>query len=366
MSAKAKKRLRRGIAFLTISGAALVMYLLAKPPTTPLLKEKARLEVDLSLLRLKQGEKYDWLADHSLLIQSTVPNVNKWIWNLEQVDTRTWKRTRLVGLMSLFDKTKAFGGNVAPDGEWIEWFAGDLKEHVARLDGSRYYAWPIPHTTSWSGVWTANGNMWVCPYATTVNATTSTAGANINTPAVLDAYQLVFAETGRGGQDLKLQAESPVAHMECSLNGTAVLSGGIIRTAGTPGFFLSSGLPVYDLDSSRGMASVSHWTISLPSSFGCYSCMVSPDGQKVALVGRWNDESFLQRILAKVVPSLRKSGKPRDSLWISRFDGSNLREIGYAIPSNANESAINLLRWFPDSRSVGVAMDGKLWSVRVD
>lgn len=241
----------------------------------------------------------------------------------------------------------------SPDGKWIACVPGDYSGpsyHTAMtVDGARLVRWPrrdnrsprerllwSPASTSWVALSDGDGAEW-------------------------EARKLDFISPGRVMR-IKPTGQGTDQVLGITTNDKLLVASGIdTHDAG-----FASGEPVklteIDLLDPRAARPAHPVTVGVGDAVDCIS--LSCQGDRLAWLiqmKRRSNPSFLDRTLAL----LGRHEVDRLSLWVSRTDGSDLREVGrldvagVAIGSGA-------LNWAPDGKRVSFWENDNLWVIPVD
>jgi hypothetical protein len=99
--------------------------------------------------------------------------------------------------------------------------------------------------------------------------------------------------------------------------------------------------------------------VALPDHTAVSEVEGSPDGSRVAYLVQEEPSSLIRRLLSRMMPV--RSNSTNISLWVSRTDGSGLRQIGFETIKEAGG-----VQWSPDSKRLSLFLDKGFYIVPAD
>src|SRR5262249_25318985 len=118
------------------------------------------------------------------------------------------------------------------------------------------------------------------------------------------------------------------------------------------------------VDLTANPPTVKNLPFAVPPNADIEEIALSPQGDRLAWkTNTWNDwRSAL---------SAFTSGQPQGrniiyAIWVSRLDGSGMRELGSERLTTAGGSPIEHLRWLPDGKSVSFVYNNALYTIPAD
>ena len=73
------------------------------------------------------------------------------------------------------------------------------------------------------------------------------------------------------------------------------------------------------------------------------------------------DSSFLKTVRQRMFPTESPIPEYKDAIWISRRDGSEMREVG-----RYDGKTVSSIRWMPDGKHLSFLQNGDPYTVPVD
>ena len=110
--------------------------------------------------------------------------------------------------------------------------------------------------------------------------------------------------------------------------------------------------------------------ITLPSGAEYQAMAVSRQGDRIAWQLGFTDKPAVPRWLCRLLPFLKRPESRRISLWVSRLDGSGMREVG-STPVESDLPGppfVGELRWLPSGKTLSFVTQGyedSKWTVRL-
>jgi hypothetical protein len=362
-----KRRIWRvGVGMVAV--ALIVVAIWREWPRKRLLTEVARpvAKVDLN--------KTDacWLSNHQLLLVTTESDASvgtnttgnsasiqqNWIGFANVLDTITGATSHLSGLTGVFQQTTVqvhpFNFEVSPYGTWLKWATWGKREevclHAARLDGKREREWVYPPHTQVAYVesfFLDNRHLVKFrdnPLEMIVGDLQDRKGdRNCSEPdqrkRVLSHYavrQPVFVVVNKYGR-------IPVITT--------------YRTEDRLQWLLDWSDP-----KNKAPQPIHKQKVNLPEGTRCQDTAVSPQ-QASILYSVWRTPDFLLLDwLHRINPNFNQDSRTNAELWVSRADGTGLREIG-EIPLRMANDRIENIQWLPDGKQISFIYHNILYVV---
>lgn len=332
----------------------LMWLLVAGIPTASLLNKATRItgtrDWQPSGGFLKNSYPYAWRSDHELL--HLLPAVNGGPgWRVAGLDVRTGARRDVAVLPAGASPYL----QLSPDQRWLLGRDNLTRPPSARLfavavDGSRrVVSWPYRrwmNPASWLA--DSSGCFWIAFinrrwYQVTCRLDDPAAQSTAPLPG-LPAYAHALGFSRRDGR--------LVVMLPCEPWQT-----GVVRLA--------------DL-ARAGPSFISEHTMTLPTGPAVPSWKLSPDGERIAWYVRPDNRIAPGRgRIERLFTSLRARLEPffpttyRHVVYVSRRDGSDLREIG-RVQCRLEDFGVGSLQWTPNGRRISFGYRDALWSVPAD
>ncbi|HZP82654.1 MAG TPA: hypothetical protein VFB21_13525 [Chthonomonadaceae bacterium] len=237
---------------------------------------------------------------------------------------------------------------LSPDGRWLVW--QNLRSPGAcwtasTLDGLQNVTWPIPRPTggpsTFMGTMNTSGPLWLSDNRRWVEFVPNQAGVQ---PWMhrLDGKSVRGPRiTGPLPWPMGVNAQDRVV----SLN-----------------FRRGATLTINEYGLTPGAAPPRAFTVRLPGGMQTESeAELSPQGDRLAYILRTASASPLQRLLTWLVPPADNRAYYRDTLWVSRADGSEMRKLG-----EEGGGTLTGLMWMPNGRRISFFCQDKLYTLPVD
>jgi hypothetical protein len=285
------------------------------------------------------GYDYSWLSDHELLYRNA-DGV------LRRLDTRT-------GIQTILPRQIQQSGNrsfaLSPDGKWLLWgWSGRGARTVVSMDGFQRYTWPTRADSS-IAYWLPNGRYWMQGDLGESGAWTQFAMHDMETP---HRDRDLGAPSG-GIRDLEiLSVQSEDRIIVRTRDAIAMrnfdLCGGIIAAARGPINRATQELSIWKPKASQPSQ---QYKIRLPGPVE--GVFVSPHGDRVAWLVMREPSSMAIRLHARF-PRWFAEPYPSAVLYVSRLDGSRLRELGCM---DTHDRGIGEVRWMPDGEHLSFVVN---------
>lgn len=281
---------------------------------------------------------------------------------------------------------------VSPSGKWVLWGeSGNNPFFVADVAGRHRFQWPGNGGLS-EPYWCADGHRWVemkfsgggatfnpkVEYTRALLHDANAPSASVPLPAIPSRMQGLDILSFVGPNQIIARAPDAISYgnsknvSSAAADGSLTMSFTEVRTPRA-----TQQISVWKLGQA---APLSHWTIHLPGVAS--EVTVSPRGNRVA----W----LLSPVPSKTLPTTLR--EETASLWVSRLDGGEMRQIGSVtkrippldvrrlqqtllagVPLDAaTQKKLSLLsgpsqvRWLPGGRAISFQNEGALWVVPVE
>lgn len=337
---------------------------------------------------------YLWLSDSTLLVEHDATYNGP-----DRADWFRWdtSRRRLANdplLKAALRGAGIYGLQVSPAGDWL--LSGVVTDgslparprfyYVCRTDGTRALKQMAGHGFK-TAVWLADGRHWIEIYAS-------------NGP---DASWFTFGRPGFSGVHITrlrvFDVDAPGRVRSLDVPATSLLNapptpqyGGRTLLPITADRFLicdRSGtnpqrVTVREIDRTSPRPIRTH-AIMLPEGRGAKQLLFTPRGDRILWrLAEWRRPGWFRELIHRFVPAYTPVGTARMSVWVSRIDGSAMREIGgvnNAVPEMRvaggpmdletgdmlwGPPVPRYLRWAPDGRRISFGYRGAIWTAPAD
>jgi hypothetical protein len=126
---------------------------------------------------------------------------------------------------------------------------------------------------------------------------------------------------------------------------------------------------IFELSPSRAAMSIREHTIDLPCAAKGVLPYFSPSGDRIAWVFDYTRTAPWRTWLRRFLPFAPDS-RQEESLWISRADGTQMREIGYVkitrTSDDEDDDEIGAVQWTPDGTQLGFLYKRVFYTVPAD
>jgi hypothetical protein len=325
-----------------------------------------------------QTAEFCWLSLHDLLLVSTEHDASmskernghtaykNWQGSADILDTTTHSKRHLSALTKLIRQTTPFPLStpslfqISPDGSWLLWRTyignhGLPSLRVARLDGSHYRGWKRSRVKEWFFLDSSHlvQMMDEEPVMTICDLLNPSKDRQYRKPdqaeAILAQYALqqpVFVTP----PDSQFYETSGPASIETYRTEDRMVWLLAIREEKR-----QAPLPVQTIKVKLPEGATLHWIkVSLQQKSILYHLTIS----RTPPLFTW---------LHRILPKLDIKSSETEGIWISRADGSGMREIGHLPrPSAATGNSDELLDyfdWLPDGKQISFVYQGTLYVV---
>lgn len=282
------------------------------------------------------------------------------------------------------------GMTLSPDRRWLLWvddnFHCNVHHHLcsrivaASLDGKARRVWPHLDGWVWHPTWLPDSRGWFAWSSSDAGMRVllarrdepqTVAGAAMTIPdAQKVAFPLAFLPSGRvlGIDQARMKKAGILNHAEPNV-GSVKMS------------FLASGpKPIVEMvafDPAAPTTILGRYRAAVPLGARIATVALSPDGRRLAWIVEASDDpqlvSRLRDRLSRLLPALvpPPASPSRASLWTSRLDGSDAREIGDTPRTLGRRGAFagsvpSAPQWTPDGKRIGFLHEDALWIVAAD
>lgn len=282
------------------------------------------------------------------------------------------------------------GMTLSPDRRWLLWvddnFRCNVHHHLcsrivaASLDGKERRVWP--HLEGWIGrpTWLSDSRGWFAwsggdagmrVLLTRRDEPQTVAHAVIaGSESQKVAFPLAFLPSGRvlGIDQARMKKAGILNHAEPNV--------GYVKM----GFSASGPKPIVEMvafDPAAPTTVLGRYRAAVPLGARTATVALSPDGRRLAwIVEATDDPQLVSRLrdrLSRWFPALvpPPASPSHASLWTSRLDGSDAREIGETPRTRGRRGAFagsvpSAPQWTPDGKRIGFLHEGALWIVATD
>lgn len=294
----------------------------------------------------RAGNGYQWIGNRAVLVfrftgEARIDGVTQDVWRLSRRDLRTGREVRLSALSVLFNRYPAPHpwSSLSPDGRWLLW-PGCGGYCAATLDGSRFLRWPLDSAVV-DCAWLGDSRHWVA-FLNDPKKHNPISAAVSDVLAPRRRRRLpVAAFEGRSGSPFGL----PTLGWDGRLRVYSFRWEGVSRQSHIIETGLGAGTPVRTFTVT---APLGHVFTGVMSDAPFHS-VLSLRGDHIT----WSCQSG--------------EGAGRQySLWVSRTDGSQMREVGRVAALKGDDvSYPSDLRWLPDERHLSFVYRNGLYIVPI-
>lgn len=124
-------------------------------------------------------------------------------------------------------------------------------------------------------------------------------------------------------------------------------------------------MTVYDAPFKPGAAAKA-FKITAPAGTAIFSVVFSPMGDRILWVFRTENRSSISRVIHRIIPGIPTLERFRISKWVSRIDGSDMKEVGLLERTDKDYfSTPPQVEWLPGGKSFMFRDGGAYWVVRL-
>lgn len=282
---------------------------------------------------------YQWINNTSLfMFESLLPPKSFYLVDLAQHTNTPF--TALEKRIAADKAATAPNANVSPDGLRVYWLSEGGTIHTAGIDGASLGTWIIPKTGHGDEVtsvsWLRDGHRWFaeCDYR-----------GRYNTPV----FRCVGDSAGAHASPKWLSRQESEA-LEPADDVSIIFHYG---TGGAQSAQVDLGNNVRTRE------------IVLPAGLAAWEAAPSLDRRNLAWILVGERQSPFASLIHKIYAKYPVHPIPFRSLWVSRFDGSKMHEIGRVDAGEGITDAPWALRWTPSGTHVSYLYRAELYSIGV-
>ena len=348
--------------------AAMVLILCVTLATAWHSRKRSLLEQSMRVVGAQDGwqQPYRWLSDHQFIIERWQKPVSpsQQPPGLYIYDIHTRKETFLRSLSQALEKAN-YGYNpnslrISPDGTRLLWFEFSDAVYGACFDGSHFFTFPAPRdqdNSNWIQVrWASDSRHWV------VVRNQHGAIQGLVYDGDPSHKPKVVPVTASDQSDLwdKIGIYDDDFYTPLILNDHFLMC--------KVGNQATRKVDVLDIRIGAHTTGLKTPSIQLPPDVGISEIAISPQGDRIA----WN---LTMPAAPKWVLALKRwvrhthgEGEHVEGLWVSRIDGTEMREIGRREMKSdgGSEPRLYQLQWVPGSKRLSFMFDSALYTVPVE
>ena len=251
---------------------------------------------------------------------------------------------------------------VSPDGRWFVCSDRWGECLLAEVNGAHHYTYPSADSANYrSLLWMPDGHHWLEGYVNGGSASrlilhdTEHPQSSVSIPIRSEREQELFGSLEAA---VSLQEGISIVAPDHDTGGLDVAPAGF----DTPIVLTISWV---SLDASARVRA--EFRVNVPGQIGHYRLRVSPQGNRIAWQVTALREDVGRRWMHRYLPFVREHLYRRTQVWVSRSDGSGMREIGSIIEQPGEEKAGELfLQWLPGGRRLSFEYKEVLYTVPAD
>lgn len=329
-----KKRKPIGMTLLALAGVGGALLLIYYPRRQSLLY-RATPVVDTQRW-LQQYGGYFWESDRSIL---SFRSAGRGGVQAFRVNVATGSSRPLMTLNRTLRGSASATSlwRLSPDGKWLIWQnlqAPRARWTASTLDGLQRVTWPISNPTG-GPLWLADNRRWV-EFVSHRQAGVQPLLHSLDGKTVRGT-----PITGPFNWPMGVNAQERVISLD---------------------FRQGAALTISEYGLMQGAVPARRFTAKLPNGMLSESeAELSPQGDRLAYILRTANVSPLQRLLAWLLPPADSRATYRDTLWVSRADGSEMRKLG-----EEAGSTVSGLMWMPNGRRISFFCQDRLYTLPVD
>lgn len=303
--------------------------------------------------------------------------------SLYRYDLTTGKSIRLGALNKLLGKDPLLYRSmcVSPDGQWILWtYSSDGTVYGSRLDGTGFFRCLPRRYTRGDRIailWTEDSRHWVAFVRDEYNRDTVAKIYDVRAPdkpttlpTTVSKLPSRFSIYTGGYSAFEFLDDSrstqSLVHdnriLSCWRNGNQVVA---------------KEVEIVEIGINMPRNQLYTYTIQLPPNTVIQDMSLSPHGDQIAWIAEDRVRPSFYRFYrnpsaAKIVTDddLKKAEDKFyweapliSSLWVSKVDGTQMRQIGQVVCRTRYDSSLSSINWLPDGKHLSVTYDGFLWKV---
>lgn len=333
------------------------------------------------------GDDIQWVSNSELVFErSTVNSVftQTGIFHVNLKTGALWNDVILKQLLS-GDREPI---RVSPEGDWL--ISGTKSERLPRRPETHYYSVGRSDGTrqirrdvgdGFLGVrWLADNRHWLELYGKhVVPAGFRGVWTNMNSaPVHITRIQVCDLEAPDAARTIQIQPSSLLSAPGIAHNLAAITEDRYLSWSRSPP---NQQIVIREL-ALNAKTPVHQYIITPPKRQGAISLLFTPGGDKILWkLAERREAGPAAQMLHRVIPRFPANDLVRVSLWVSRLDGSQMRDLGgvnHSVPSVDvirvsgpidRETGERLwgpptprrIRWSPDGKQIGFVMDGAVW-----
>ena len=362
---------------LTVCAAALLVLNLRPPRGTRLLDRATRVAATRGWAAaglIEDRVRYFWLNDDAVLRFSG--NTRKG-YQAIHVAIETGQETPLpIRTRPMHTGSDSRWIGMSPDRNWLlwtderEWGIGGDENVAAAIDGSgRRLTWP--HRGG-NVTWMQDNNRWIAltgperKNLLLIHRTDKPKEVRVLTPSVTKRQPWFLAFTPEGqalALDIGAMLKKRMVHNYGAGADYVVIDYAAWKTAATIDLFK------FDVVTEEKQPDSPLISFSVPMPPGTDRVLVlpAPRGDRIAWLVRSPRRlsSPLLGLLSRLFPAFFEDPQPSVNLWVSRNDGTEMRNLGYLHPKGPNLFA-SPPQWTPSGKRLSFLYKGALWTVPTD
>jgi hypothetical protein len=295
---------------------------------------------------------YFWLSDREFLLFRPTPGTRLGD-RLYRHDVVTGQEEPLTALTRLYNQTNDWvtSEEVSPDGKWLLW--ADTKDHAfaATLDARRLLQWRLEigfDPVHWEG----DSRHWIELVRTYDDK-----------HAVLHDVQMPHSRTRLefGSADVIGWNDACEERILSERHMLIWFSNGSMDSEFSPIF--------YDISLNKATKPTRMYNLPLPPGAICSEMEFSSQGDRVALLLRFKRVALFDSWLHRLLPAYKPTPHSYAEIWISRLDGSSMRELAHtehtdeSNPGRNRDQVLNSIHWLPDGKRLSFVYKDALWTV---
>lgn len=307
--------------------------------------------------RFGPSHYYGWISDHEILHtcprNDRIPN-----WGLARLDLDTGHDTPVARLDDQLLKTQGhpWGWRIAPDGRHVSWFAGQrprVRAVRAGIDGASPQ---VSMSRAWSSFW-LDADHWM------TTAWHSGSGQTSPKPqldaVILPASAAMPKTTIQLSPRMSREAAKQYVPMSAAANRLFMVAWTKTRDNHDATELLVESLRIPP-ESPRS------FPLRFPVGWQCLHFLASPSGRQIAWLMLRDSQTQFSQWLSQRIPWLAGGAPPQASLWVSAWDGSNLRELGHVYERPGDYFELHEVLWVPGERRISYIDKGTLYTIKAD
>jgi hypothetical protein len=313
---------------------------------------------------------YWWLSDQEIAVFRSAAKED-WQdtarWKVLRQNVDTGEQTPLPGLTDVFNRSEGmpWEGALSPDGKWLLWTGKENRIFCATLDGSQFRRAFKRENMEDDILWLDDSRRWV-EFRREQKGGEQEGGRYITTEIgnLDDASQAPETLPIVAGSPFNISEDIDVGNAKVQSPTHMVLpetrwEQDPVRTT-----------RIFELSPSRAAMSIQEHTIDLPRAAEGVLPYFSPSGDRIAWVFDYRRTAPWGAWFRRFLPFAPDS-RQEESLWVSRADGTQMREIGYVEIMRTDgedeyDDDIGSVEWTPDGKHLGFLYRRVFYTVPAD